>query len=147
MCILFILFIYMCIHMFLWVSPEMGPCAVVLSVCQRQPRFGPRDSPRQFLAVSPRDTGRGPVSRAASEVWGLICPRGSRYLPKRGVPPTKATQCGLTKISCVLRLTGLMSSTKLTGLMWVWVIKPPGIGPQVLVHASIFQSSILGTYC
>ena len=29
--------------------------------------------------------------------------------------------------------------------IWVWVkIKPPGIGPQVLVHASIYQGSILG---
>ena len=29
---------------------------------------------------------------------------------------------------------------------WVWVkIKPPGIGPQVLVLGSIYQGSILGT--
>ena len=28
-----------------------------------------------------------------------------------------------------------------------WVkIEPPGIGPQVLVHVSIYQGSILGTY-
>ena len=32
-------------------------------------------------------------------------------------------------------------------MVWVWVkIKAPGIGPQVLVHVSIYQSSILGTY-
>ena len=30
---------------------------------------------------------------------------------------------------------------------WVWVkIKPPGIGPQVLVHVSIFEGSIWGTH-
>ena len=31
--------------------------------------------------------------------------------------------------------------------IWVWVkIKPPGIGPQVLVRVSIYQGFILGTY-
>ena len=30
--------------------------------------------------------------------------------------------------------------------MWVWVkIKPPGIGPQVLVQGSMYHGSILGT--
>ena len=36
------------------------------------------------------------------------------------------------------------SSPRLT---WLWVkIEPPGIGPQVLVHVSFYQGSILGTY-
>ena len=31
--------------------------------------------------------------------------------------------------------------------MWLWVkIKPPGIGPLVLVIVSIYQGSILGSY-
>ena len=31
--------------------------------------------------------------------------------------------------------------------IWVWVkIRPPGIGPQILVFSSIYQGSILGAY-
>ena len=39
-------------------------------------------------------------------------------------------------------LCAAMSDFRLS--KWVWVkIKPPGIGPQVLVHVSIYQGSIV----